>query len=97
MFSGMIGFTTSSTISDDFRVATLGAFSEICFFRARITAESFRGAAPDQMRSSSLWRDALSAAKRASQAARSLAPRRPVARHASRMSDGMSKGALVQP
>jgi len=30
-----------------FRVATFGALSEICFFRALIVADSLRGASPD--------------------------------------------------
>ena len=43
MVSGQMVFTTSSTISEDLRVATLGALSEICFLKARMALSSFLG------------------------------------------------------
>ena len=75
--SGTLAFTTSSTSSDDFRVATFAAASDCAFLNAISAPASFFGSAPETTRSNSARFPAGSFATRSSQAARAAAAARP--------------------
>ena len=95
--SGTAALTTSSTSSDDFRVATFAAASD-CALRNAISAPaSFFGSVPATTRSNSARFPAGSLATRSSQAARAAPPRDPIARHSARTFSGTSNGGQGQP
>ena len=97
MASGMMGDSTSSTASEDLRVAAGCGFSTAWRLSALMVEPSLRGSSPRCVRFHSLRSDSDRASRRSFQAARACAPRRPTSSHQSLISEGTSKGPAVQP
>ena len=97
MVSAISGLITSSTISDDRRVATFGFPADAVAFSARMVAPSFLGASPDNWRLNSVCLAGDRAANRLSHAARAAAPRAPIPSHAALISAGITNGPCDQP
>ena len=96
--SGTAALTTSSTISDDLRVATFGAASD-CALRKAISAPasffgSVAGSHPLELGALARRRASRAAPPRPSALA---APRAPIAVQAARTSSGTSNGGYGQP
>ncbi len=95
--SGITALMTSSTISDDFRVATFGAVSLVVLRNAARADASFFGASPAITRSNSACLAPESLPKLSFQADRAAAPWAPIFRQAPSTSSGISNGGHDQP